>query len=264
MKIKLVLFFSEGPPHDNAKSLSYPNQLMIDKYRNSFDEIISYSPRILKQLGYGDFCKEYENAGVCSGPARQQMIGFCAWKPLIIKLELQKCDKDDIIVYNDVNCLRYPIYLEFKNIKENILSILSKCKYDFFFPQEHENALKHWCKRNVLVELGEDHIFNYNFSQVCVNFMIAKNTKITFDLLNEWQEACMNERFIDGETYGYTQLKEFVFSCPEQSILNNILANWIRKRKNNIDVRYPFIYLWDRDINNHCPITNYSYLQYLV
>jgi hypothetical protein len=263
MKIKLVLFFSEGSPHDKAKPLAYANELMNNKYKDVFDEIISYSPRILKEMGYGEFCKEYKDAGVCSGPARQQMIGFCAWKPLIIKLELQKCDKDDIIVYHDINCLRYPMYLKFTDLKETILKILEECKYDFFFPQEHNNQLKRWCKLNVLMELGENHPFNHNFSQVCVNFMIAKNTQVTLDLLNEWQEACMNEKFIDGETYGYKQLKDFYFSCPEQSILNNILANWIRKGKNNIDIHYPFICLDGRNINKYFPITDYSYLQYL-
>jgi hypothetical protein len=86
-------------------------------------------------------------------------------------------------------------------------------------------------------ELGDNSNFNRNFSQVCVNFFILKNTCITMDMLNEWLECCKNERWINGVSY-IPESIIFQWHCPEQSILNNILANWIKQKniiyQNNI------------------------------
>lgn len=259
--IKLILFYSEGLPFDNGINLINEKNKMINKYLNSFDEIIVYSPRILKEKGYADYCKEYKNAGVILANAEQKNIGFSAWKPLICRLELEKSLKDDIIVYHDVNCSKYKVYLTYTNIRETINEILNKCNYDFFLSQERVQ-LKHNCKLNVLQELGNNDIFNYNFYQLCVNFIIFKNTEISLALLNEWEQACKIDPWINGELYEIP-LPFFQWHCPEQSILNNIIANWIKINKNGIDKKYPFVYLEDRDLNKIKSIIDYNYLQYL-
>jgi hypothetical protein len=107
--------------------------MMIDKYKNEFDEIIVYTPNILKNLGYDNLCNEYKEHGVIVANIPQKNIGFSKWKPLICILELSKSSKDDIIVYHDVDCLKYPVYLQFVNVKNTINNILDRCNYDFFF-----------------------------------------------------------------------------------------------------------------------------------
>jgi hypothetical protein len=262
--IKLILFHSEGSPNDNALNLTPQKNLMIQKYKSEFDEIVVYTPFILKELGYGHLCNDYEDSGVISRNKPQKNIGFSKWKPLICRLELEKAHEDDIIMYHDIDCIKYDKYLKFQNIKKTINEIMNICKYDFFFPQEHQdkNRLEMFCKKTVLIELGENHIFNHKFNQLCVNFILLKKTKITFELLDEWLDACKNERWIDGVSYE-PEDDRFVHHCPEQGILNNIVANWIRKKKNNINNKYPGVYLIDRQLNRYLPVNSHDYLQYI-
>jgi hypothetical protein len=218
---------------------------------------------MLQDMGYHQSVQEFPDTGLVSGNYKLNFIGFCAWKPLIIKLELLKSNKDDIIFYHDVNCIKYPQYLSFKNIKNWINTIFTKCKYDFFFPQEHSNQLYRWCKTNVIRELGNDDAFNYHFSLMCVNCCVFKNTAVSLLLLDEWIEACNNTSWLDGKTYG-SLIKGFRHHCPEQGILNTILANWIKTNKHNIPTKFPFIYFRARNINEIHDITDYDYLKYLT
>ena len=262
IKIKLVIFHSQGKPHDNALDITDQNNIMIETYKNDFDEIIVYTPEIIRNLGYGDLCNDYEDFGVIKANKEQKNIGFSKWKPLILKLELLKSTSNDIIVYHDVNCKKYPIYNKFTQVRNTIFDIINECNYDFFFPQEHGNKLKRWCKNTVLLELGKNKDFNREFSQFCVNFIILKNTTITMCMLDEWLECCKNERWINGVSY-HNENSYFCWYCPEQSIINNIIANWIKEKKHNIDKKFPFFYLDHRNINNCHKITNYDYLKYL-
>lgn len=158
-------------------------------------------------------------------------------------------------MYNDVNCFKYASYISYINVRKTIYSLLDKCKYDFYIPQE-DVKLSRFCKTNVIRELGEDNIFNYNFHQLCVNTMIFKNTNISLSLLEDWENACKNEQWI------YGQMDEnFSHSCPEQSILNNIIAN--RIRNNYIPFYYPLIRFKFRNINHDYYNTNFEYLNYL-
>jgi hypothetical protein len=261
--IKLVLFYSESEPFDKGINLTNEKNRMIERYKNDFDEIVEYSPRILKELGYDNFIKDYSNNNECVTNYKMDSIGCCAWKPLIVKLELEKANNNDIIVYHDINCSKYPIYLTFIDVKNTIQKILKECRYDFFIPQEENIPLYKHCKTNVIRELGENHNFNYNFGMLRVNFMIFKKTDISFKLLNEWIDACLVEKWINGKKYGEIH-PEFLWHCPEQGILNNIIANWIRRYTNNIPIHYPFLCIsGDRNINCTVPITNYNYLSFL-
>lgn len=260
--IKLILFCSEGYPNDKGINLISEKNTMINKYKNDVDEIIVYTPTKLREMGYLQSVKEFPYSGLVNSNYKLNLIGFSAWKPLIIKLELLKSNKDDIIFYHDVNCTKYTQYLSFKNIKNCINTIFTYCDYDFFFPQEHRLPLYKCCKTNVIKELGNNDLFNYNFSQVCVNCCIFKNTNISLSILDEWINACNNERWLNGEQYG-SLITGFSHHCPEQSILNNILANWIKTNKHNIPTKFPFIYFEGRNINKIRNITDYTYLSFL-
>ena len=261
--IKLILFYSEGEPNDKGINLTHAKDIMINKYINDFDEINVYTPSMLRDMGYHQSVQEFPDSGLVSANYKLNFIGFCAWKPLIIKLELLKSNKDDIIFYHDVNCIKYPQYLSFKNIKNWINTIFTKCNYDFFFPQEHSQKLYRFCKANVIRELGNDDAFNYHFSQMCVNCCVFKNTPVSLLLLDEWIDACNNTSWLDGNIYG-SLIDGFTYHCPEQSILNTILANWIKTNKHNIPKKFPFIYFKYRNINDIHDITDYDYLKYLT
>jgi hypothetical protein len=97
-KIHLVLFYSEGGAHDNGIDLTKERDIIIECAGHQVDHIEFYTPRKLRELGYGDYVKETPDAGVVSKNPGLNMIGFCAWRPLIMRLEMEKVADGDIIV----------------------------------------------------------------------------------------------------------------------------------------------------------------------
>ena len=54
-------------------------------------------------MGYDKHMIDFNNAGVVSMNPGMNHIGNCAWRPLIILLELQKLNNNDIVVYRDIH-----------------------------------------------------------------------------------------------------------------------------------------------------------------
>lgn len=267
MSFNLVVFHSEGGHKDKGLDLTNETNIMLESAKDNFENISVYTPSVLKSMGYHYHVKEYENTGLISCNPGQQYIGFCAWKPLILLLELEKMNDGDILVYKDINCTKIPIYKDFNNIRSNVQSYLNTVNFDVFVPRNHTGWVepfsnKYFCKTNIIRELGEDHPFSYQYAGVCVFFICIRKSAISIQLLKEWLRACENEKWINGEKYG--ELYEgFKWSCPEQSILNVILANWVRYRIHDIPINFPNIYFHERNLNSIVTQIDMNYLQYL-
>ena len=251
VKYKLVCFYSEGQPNDNGLPIAYNKELMENLAKNEFDEITWYTPKKLRDMGYDYFVKErtpglVKNAGMYN-------IGNCAWRPLIMLLELEKMNDGDIVVYRDCNVKKYPFQhkkKQYKNIKQTIDFCLKRCQFDFFIPRENSRLLLHYyVKTNIIRELGENHPFTYKFPLHFSGLLtIAKKSMISIELLTEWKKACQKEEWMDGKIYG-PLFHKFRHSTPEQGILCVIISNWIRKRKYNIPLDYPRMQFRGRDIS---------------
>ena len=90
-----------------------------------------YTPSIIKQLGYHNHMLEFE-PGLVSQNKGMNMVGNCAWRPLIILLEMEKIKDNDIVVYRDINCNKYPTLKNFNNFKKSLTINF----YHFFSHQE--------------------------------------------------------------------------------------------------------------------------------
>lgn len=248
-RINLVTFYSEGPPNDNALNLSI-NKNEVLKQKKHFDNISIYTPKILRQMGLGKYVKEYDDSKLVPNKGMSK-IGFCAWRPKILLLELEKMNDGDIVIYRDMNIKKYPVLGICDNIREKARILLDIVNFDFFVPRENEILqLKQLTKTNVIRELGDNHPFTYNFPNVFAGlFTIVRKSKVSIQLLKEWEIACLKDEWINGEKYGELH-PSFMWSCPEQSILGVIIANWIRKRKYNIPKYYPMVGFRRRNINN--------------
>jgi len=247
--INLVTFYSEGPPNDNGLNLSI-NKDNILKQNDHFDNISIYTPKRLKNIGLGKYVKEYNNSGLVTMNKGMSKIGFCAWRPKILLLELEKMNDGEIIIYRDINIKKYPVLGNYNNIRNIALRILDIVEFDFFVPREnHKLQLKQLTKTNIIRELGDNHPFTYNFPNMICNFLIVRKSKVSIQLLKEWENACLKEEWINGEKYGELH-PDFMWSCPEQSILGVIIANWVRKKKHNIPKNYPMIGFKGRNIDN--------------
>jgi hypothetical protein len=263
MKINLVSFYSEGEPNDKGINLTEARDIFINSARNNVDNIKIYSPKILKEEGYDYFVKEYPISNLVTMNPNLNYVGFTAWKPLIILLELNKMDDNDILVYRDINCIKYPQLKNFNNFKENIIKLLDICNFDFFISFDpYGFVAENLVKTNIIRELGENHKFSYNYPMLIANFIVVKKSKISEELLNEWLENCKNEKYIDGKQYGDLSPK-FSRSTPEQSILTVIISNWIRKRKHNIPKSYPLLILNDRNFDQPVIRPEFNHLKYL-
>ena len=250
VKYKLICFYSEGPPNDNGLSLAHNKELMTNLAKDHFDEIIWYTPKKLKEMGYDYFVKERE-AGLVKNPGMCK-IGNCAWRPLIMLLELEKMEKGDILVYRDCNVKKYSFQHkpeQYKQLRQIIDYCLKTCNFDFFVPRESPHLLlQSYVKTNIIRELGDNNAFTYKFPLHFSGLLtIARKSPISIQLLTEWKQACEKEEWMDGKTYGplYSNFRWFT---PEQGILCVIISNWIRKRKFNIPPDYPKIQFKSRDI----------------
>jgi hypothetical protein len=220
------------------------NKDKILKQIEHFDNIALYTPKILKDLGLDNYVKEYEKSGLVTMNKGMSKIGFCAWRPKIMLLELEKMSEGDILLYRDMNIKKYPLLGNYGNIRNIVLTIFDIVKFDFFVPREsvfyRPLQLKHHVKTNVIRELGDDHPFTYNFPNLFNNFIIVRKSNVSIQLLKEWEDACLKEEWINGEQYGELH-PSFRWSCSEQSILCVIIANWVRKKIHNIPEHYPLI-----------------------
>tara|TARA_B100002019_G_C21274161_1_gene604209 strand:- start:5445 stop:6275 length:831 start_codon:yes stop_codon:yes gene_type:complete len=251
-KYNLVTFYSEGTPNDEGLNLSLNRDIIYNCAKNHVDDISFYTPLRLRKMGYDYFVKKYERQGLVNNLGFAN-TGFGAWKPLIILLELEKMKDGDILIYRDCNAEKYDELKNYNNIKNIAEMSLQRCHFDFFVSSEYARRrlnkimyLKYYAKTNVLRELGENHPMLYSFPNLKVNLLFIRKTRISIDFLKEWKTACEKERWINGEQYG--ELCEgFQWHCPEQAILNTLIVNWIRNRKYNIPLKYPF-FSFKRDL----------------
>ncbi|WP_163922317.1 hypothetical protein [Photobacterium sp. Alg240-V54] len=244
-KLNLVCFYSEGFPYDRGLNLSVNKENVIDSASNFVDNISFYTPRLLKHLGYIDYVKEFNNRGLVYKNPGMNHVGFCAWRPLILLLELENMSEGDILIYRDVNIEKYPILSKYKNIKEKAIEYLDLVDFDIFVPAENDsNKVSNFAKKNMVEGLAIDSNYSSKFPLLLANFIIIRKSKLSISLLEEWKNACLNEKYINGNVYGLLY-SDFRWSTPEQSILSVIFSNYCFQGIINKD--FPKIYFNGRD-----------------
>ena len=191
MKIHFVGFYSEGSPNDNGINLTNEKNIVINELKNEVDDYNFYTPKKIIDMGYKDHMIDFKNPGVVSMNPGMSHIGNCAWRPLIILLELQKLQNDDIVVYRDINCKKYPDLKNFKNFKNNVIKILNDVNYDFAISRHstNEKIIEH-CKTNIIRELAINQEFTSEFPLLLSTYLIFKKTNKSIEFLNEWKDAC--------------------------------------------------------------------------
>jgi hypothetical protein len=277
--IHYISFCSEGEPYDKGLNLSNSKQILINNLKDTDIKYFFYSPRFLKENGFSEYVKEYENPGLVSMNPNMNLVGFCAWKPLIMLLELEKMNDGDILVYRDCNCEKYGQLKDFDNFEKNITEIFDIVNFDFFVPIENNRStIGGYCKSNVIRELAINKEFTRNFPLLVVNILICKKSNISIDILNEWRKNCIIDKYIDGEQHGELY-PEFQWHTPEQGILGVLISNYVYEGKYNIPKNYPNLMLLNRNINEKIIIDkivnnnnnnenfdniNYSIIPYIV
>lgn len=263
VRYNYVFFFSEGPPNDKGLALGDCKDKLIEAAKPHVDNISYYTPKILEDMGYGEYVKIYQDKGLCTRNPGMNHIGFEAWKPLILLLELEKMEDGDILIIRDANCKKVKYYLDFENIKHDVKECLDIYKFDFCIPSQNNGYLAHpYIKTNVIKELGEDHPMMWKVLLLSCHQFFMRKSKCVLELLEEWRVACLKEEWRNGKVYG--ELHEgFRWSTNAQAILCCIITNWIRKRTHNIPLNYMKLYFPRGDLKGKRFNNNFSYLKYL-
>jgi hypothetical protein len=255
-QVRFVSFYSEGPPYDKGLPLSTQKDAALQALQGHCASTF-YTPRRLRDLGYDYAVKEYADRGCVTENPGCERLGFFAWKPLILWLELQAANDGDIVAFHDLNLGKYPVY------KENLETLpffakqcLAMCGFDFFVPREGlHKRLYHHAKRTVIEEVGGVGPFYTNFPQCIVNMIFVRKSKVSMELVEDWMEACKVERWITGWTDPALQPHPgFMWHCPEQAILGALLAKWVAARRWTIPLAYPNVIVPKRNLQLRRPI----------
>lgn len=262
MKINYVGFYSEGGDKDRGIDLTKEKKTVEQNLKGNVDGYMFYTPSMLKKMGYSNHMVDYEEPGLVSANAGMNHIGNCAWRPLIILLELQKLNDGDVIVYRDINCVKYPSLKNFDNFKKTIKKVLDFYEYDFaIFRQNEKYVLEQFCKPNIIDEVAIDKEFTKNFPLALSGYVIFKKTDVSIEFLKEWDRLCLVDEYINGQQYGELSPK-FKWFTPEQAIMGVLLSNWVYERKHNIPKTFPN-FMWDDNRNyiDYSIAKNYDYLK---
>ena len=261
-------FYTEGPPNDECNNFTEIADKIKENAEGHFDSITFYTPKKLRDLGYSRYLKEYPKTILTYKWSPFEKIGLSSFRPAMFLHSLSQMKDGEILFHRDINWKKYPHYSNFDNIEETIKGILTECQFDFFVGShgpicDRPPLIKERCKTNVLRELGENHPFSYEFTQVHACFFIMRKSSTTIELLKDWQSAMENHEWLDGYIYGPLH-PEFQEHCFDQSLLSVVIANWVRKRKENIPLQYPQFGFRFGDFNQKFYVKNFEYLKYLT
>lgn len=151
--------------------------------------------------------------------------GYWAWKPLIVKTELEFWEPGDIVIYSDAG-------VEFIN---NVSHIIDRMDQDIFlFGNNWEHA--HWCKRDVVeAVMSKDLMPAYTHwalpvpweffgKQVQASVIFFRVSDYTRAFVKEWLDRCLFEggRLIDDSPSRLPNHPEFQEHRHDQSILTTM------------------------------------------
>ena len=101
-KIHFVTFYTEGPPYDNAMTLTSSGRILLRAIRPFVASAKAYTARELRASPETAlYIEEFEEEAICNYATNK--MGFFRWKPHIILETLKKATDDDIVYYRDAN-----------------------------------------------------------------------------------------------------------------------------------------------------------------
>ena len=262
MKINFVGFYSQGGDMDKGNDFTAEKNIIEEHVKNEVDDYTFYTPTIIKQMGYSNHVVDFKDPGLVTANNKMNHIGNCAWRPLLLLLELNKLNDGDVVVYRDINCTKYPGLKHFKDFKKTIKKILEFENFDFaMFRQNETFTIEQHCKTNIINDIAINTDFTKNFPLLLSGYLIFKKTDVSIEFLQEWDRLCLIDKYINGEKYGELSPK-FKWFTPEQGIMGVLVSNWVYNGKHNIPNKFPN-FMWDENRNyiDYIIPKNYGYLE---
>ena len=236
--VRVVTFHSEGPPADGGAPLAHCADRVAASCRRHGLPLTRFTPTSMHMRGHADCVTPIAPEGVVRMNPGLPAVGNGAYKPRVLLLALEDARPNDIVVYRDANCDKYPGLAYFATVRVHAIRALRACGTDVYVGREATNRylpLRHYAKGNVLREMAADDPFVRDWPICQCHTVVIRNTPAARTFLQEWDAACSNRTWIDGLEHGAPN-PELRWSTPEQSLLNVLLALRVR------DGRFPSYY----------------------
>ena len=151
-KVAFVSFYTEGPPFDTGQSLTKVAESFKSKYQDLFDYTIILTPSLLVRqddnwkhiLHNQEFIDAHFNCSQKRSSLNFPWINLncMLWKPMIMSAllaETNEIDEGTIIIYHDLDSVRYPIYnTNFQSLSQYFRKHMQNCSIalvvDTMFP----------------------------------------------------------------------------------------------------------------------------------
>jgi hypothetical protein len=252
-KMYFLTFCSEGDPHDSGKNLLYNVKNIKRNLSYYFDEILVYTPRVLKSCdGSDEFCN-FHHGEFMLNPGLNA-VGCGDFKSFIIDKTLNEIEEGAYLWYHDCNFSKYSQYwqTDWGNLEKIFEFLLSSNRSDFFMAFESlfagsTNFVRSHGKRFTTEKIIDDPVEADLISwcyEIASNRILIKNTQKSRDFFREYKELCSNKelltKFPNPNPY-----PEFTHSCPEQHVLNCLVYKHILA--GDLDPEFPR-YMFDNRI----------------
>ena len=168
-------------------------------------------------------------------------LGFMRWKALLLKSLMSDVPKGAMVMYHDVDCIKYPQYLvgveSWPLLSE---ALLSEVRSDIFMPYE-DALLEVGCKRFLLDKYGVDGVQPSLWSGV----FIFRNSDLSMRFISEWLSMSTLENSAPIPDEGGND--RFFWHSPDQSIATVLSLLW--KDAGVLDRGWPMFHFVDRVIS---------------
>lgn len=201
---------------------------------NVFDKILTYTDKDLKKD------EEFWKIHGDRSNNNKRGYGYWAWKPYLIKKELDKLDDNDILFYVDVGCT---INKDGRKRLLEYIDMLKTSKETGIIGFHLLHTEKKYTKKLLLREFGfennKDVLDSGQFISTLVP--IIKN-KHSMNIVNEWYKYNSNFDLVNDVTEN--EYPEFIEHRHDQSILSLLLKKYgcISLKDETYDDNYPGIW----------------------
>lgn len=223
--IKVVTFFTHGPPQDEGARLEAQSLVIERLVRDLGHRFSAYSPQRIREVGAERLLKRYPDEYRLPNNWAANTLGFYAWKPYIILDAMKDLSDGDTLFYMDGNLEKYPAYRDkVKNIGE-LIEIACNVG-DFFVAREitgQELTARQFSSGTQMRTIGAGTEFQKSFPVLIVNNIICRKSVESLSILHEWLEYCSREECITPPLNGDHD-PEYKWFCPEQAVLNLVIS----------------------------------------
>ena len=227
----LLVFHTEGEPHDRGFDLTSCAIEIKEKLGQYFKDIFVFTPSTLKELpGSEEFCNSWPE--VLDQNPNANHVGYFDFKSFLIDHVLKNIPENSVLMYHDGNFKRNPQYWESDwHIMPALLEkLLDLNKTDIFCQWEQPDVKVSWhVKGHVLETIFPEPNERNAVAQsplIGAARIIIRNTEFSRNFIKDYKALCLRKDLVAKSPIGQSY-PEFKWSCGDQDVLNALIYRYI-------------------------------------